>query len=77
MKTLLLTAVAAVALTAASTAFASPNRGTELARHLHNVVHVSPRAYALTGETREVRKATPAPKRHPVYDQLSRGRGAF
>lgn len=75
MKTLLTTAAVALTLTAASAAFAgtAPNRGQGLVRSLDT----DRTGYALTGDHYVDRKATPAPDRHPVQDQIARGRGAF
>lgn len=75
MKSFITTAAVALTLTAATAAFAghtASNRGQGLVRTLQQ----SHQAYALTGDTRIERKATHA-DRHPVDQQLSKGRGAF
>lgn len=75
MKTLIATAAVAFTLTAAGAAFASaPNRGSELARNLHRAAHHQ-QAYALSGHAQSHRRVEQ--QRHPVQDQISRGRAAY
>lgn len=75
MKTLIATAAVALTLSVAASTYASPNRGTELARGLHDLVQ-RPAAYALTGDAAPRRTAV-TPDRYPVQRELRHGRGAF
>jgi hypothetical protein len=78
MKALIAAAAVAITLTTAGTVFAnaSPNRGINVAR-LGNVDRPVERAYALTGQTAQAERKSAVQDRHPVLNQIARGRGAF